>query len=199
VYAVTAYILNLGGIVGDDFVLSDRNMKEVQARLPNRSGMTRNHGLWDARGKPDVTSAACMKNCASAVRITSSLPDHAAGVHGNLAAQMREYGPVRGQQVASKGPAGPAPGARAAAGTGKALVSQAGCLACHGYTSKIVGPGFNEIAGRYSGQADAEPKLIQKVKQGGSGTWGAVPMPPQPQVKEEDIAAMVRWIANGAK
>lgn len=213
VYAVTAYILNLGGIVPDDFVLSDRNMGEVQARLPNRNGMTRSHGLWDVRGKPDVANQACMNNCATAVTITSSLPGHAAGAHGNLAAQMREYGPVRGQHVAAKSADKPAdksaaaaqPEAKltvarspAAAGRGKTLVGEAGCLACHGFNNRIVGPGFNEIAGKYRGQHGVESKLIKKVKQGGSGAWGAVPMPPQSQLRDEDIAAMVRWIYNGA-
>jgi cytochrome c len=201
VYAVTAYILNMGGIVPDDFVLSDRNMKDVQARLPNRNGMTRAHGLWEVRGKPDVANTACMNNCAAAVRITSSLPEHAEDAHGNLATQMREYGPVRGQTTATRvvaQQAAPAPAARPAAGA-KTVVDRAGCLGCHGYTNKIVGPGFAEIAAKYSGQDGVEGKLIQKVKQGGSGAWGSVPMPPQAQVKDEDIAAVVRWIANGAK
>jgi cytochrome c len=201
VYAVTAYLLNLGGIVGDDFVLSDRTMKEVQGRLPNRNGMTRDHGLWNVRGTPDVNNVACMNNCASAVKITSSLPDHAAGAHGDLAAQMRTYGPVRGVTVASL-VATPSAGRAAttqAGASGKVLVDQSGCLACHGYTNKVVGPGFNEIAGKYNGQDGVEAKLVAKVKNGGSGTWGAVPMPAQPQLKDEDIASIVRWIANGAK
>src|SRR5690606_203845 len=60
VYAVVAYILNMGGIVDDDFVLSDRNMAEVQARLPNRDGTTFHRGMWDVDGKPDVQGDACM-------------------------------------------------------------------------------------------------------------------------------------------
>src|SRR5512132_591706 len=63
VYAVVAYLLNLGDILPDDFVLSDRNIAQVQARLPNRNGMTRDHGLWDLKGKPDVANAPCMKDC----------------------------------------------------------------------------------------------------------------------------------------
>lgn len=98
VYAVTAYILNLGGIVPDDFVLSNENMEEVQRRLPNRNGMTRDHGLWDIRGGPDVNSAACMKDCPLETRIVE-LPDAARGTHGNLAEQNRLIGPVRGQKT----------------------------------------------------------------------------------------------------
>lgn len=99
VYAVTAYILNLGDIVPDDFVLSDKNMAEVQQRLPNRNGMTRNHGLWDIKGKPDVKSVACMKNCPVEMKVISALPDQARGAHGNLADQNRLIGPVRGQKT----------------------------------------------------------------------------------------------------
>jgi S-disulfanyl-L-cysteine oxidoreductase SoxD len=66
VYAVTAYLLNLGGVLPDDFVLSDANIAEVQARMPNRNGMTTDHGLWPGKGmgnggKPDVKAVACMK------------------------------------------------------------------------------------------------------------------------------------------
>ncbi|HWI13675.1 MAG TPA: c-type cytochrome [Burkholderiales bacterium] len=200
VYAVTAYILNLGGIVGDDFVLSDGNIKEVQARMPNRNGMTRTHGLWDVGGKPDVSNTACMKNCAAAVKVTSSLPDHAVGAHGDLAAQMRTYGPVRGQHIVTVAavPAATPQSSPQVSTQGKELVSRSGCLACHGVSNKIVGPGFNEIAGKYRGQDGMLNRLVEKVKKGGSGAWGAVPMPPQPQLKDEDVALMVRWIANGA-
>ena len=96
VYALTAFILSLGRIVPEDFVLSDRNIGEVQKRLPNRDGMMRMPGLWNAHGRGDVRNAACMKDCAVGVKIVSSLPDHARGTHGNLAEQNRPVGPVRG-------------------------------------------------------------------------------------------------------
>lgn len=60
----------------------------------------------------------------------------------------------------------------------------------------MVGPSYKEVAAKYSGQPDAEPKLIQKVKNGGQGVWGQVPMPPNPQVKDEDIKTMVSWILS---
>ena len=201
VYAVTAYILNLGGIVPDDFVLTDRNIREVQARLPNRNGMTRAHGLWDVRGKGDVVNTACMKNCTAVVKITSSLPAHAEDAHGDLAQQMRSYGPFRGRQtVAAQNAGRAAPQAQGEGGVrGRMLIGQSGCLACHGYTNKIVGPGFNEIAGKYRGREGAESKLAAKVRNGGGGVWGPVAMPPQPQLADDDIKAMVQWIAGGAR
>jgi cytochrome c len=115
VYAVVAYLLHLGDILPADFVLSDRNMAEVQQRLPNRNGVTREHGLWDVRGKPDVANAACMKNCGAEPRIASSMPEHARDSHGNLAEQMRPVGPVRGITVTE---AREAPGKAAAVGSG---------------------------------------------------------------------------------
>jgi cytochrome c551/c552 len=96
VYAVTAYILNLADVVPADFTLSDRSMAQVQARLPNRDGKLFWDGLWDVRGKGDVANIACMQACAGEVAVTSSLPPHARDSHGQLAAQHRLVGGVRG-------------------------------------------------------------------------------------------------------
>ena len=103
VYAATAYVLSLGAIVPDDFVLSDKNIGEVQKRLPNRNGMTRAHGLWDIRGKPDVKNVACMKDCPTEGKIASTLPARARGANGNLADQNRPYGAIRGQETLELG------------------------------------------------------------------------------------------------
>lgn len=96
VYAVTAYILNLAHVVPDDFVLSDANMAEVQARLPNRDGKKFYQPMWDVSAAPDVQGDACMSNCEVKGEITSRLPPHARDAHGNLAAQSRIVGPIRG-------------------------------------------------------------------------------------------------------
>lgn len=114
VYAVTAYLLNLGGILADDAVLSQANIGQVQQRLPNRHGMSLDHGLWPAArapgaqqggigngGVPDVRATACMTACAAEPKIVSSMPDHARNAHGNLAAQNRGFGAQRGVQTAS--------------------------------------------------------------------------------------------------
>ena len=95
VYAVTAYLLNLGDIVADDFVLSDQNIASVQATLPNRNGKTTQHGLWHVNGKPDTQNTACMVNC-GAGKVVSTMPDYAQDAHGNLADQNRTFGPYRG-------------------------------------------------------------------------------------------------------
>ncbi len=79
------------------------------------------------------------------------------------------------------------------------LAADNGCMACHGTASKIVGPGYNEVAAKYKGQADAESKLVAKLKAGGQGVWGAIPMPAQTQLKDEDARRLVKWILSGAK
>lgn len=120
VYAVTAYLLNLGGIVPDDFTLSDRHMAQVQAQLPNRNGTTTAHGLWPGRGlgnggKPDVQAVACMKDCVKEPRVISALPEFARNSHGNLAEQNRRFGAQRGADTAGPPPPSLAASAAAAA------------------------------------------------------------------------------------
>jgi cytochrome c len=74
------------------------------------------------------------------------------------------------------------------------LLQKSGCTTCHGIDKKIVGPAYKDVAAKYKGDKAAEARLIDKVKKGGTGAWGQVPMPPNPQVKDEDIATMVRFI-----
>lgn len=74
------------------------------------------------------------------------------------------------------------------------LAKAKNCMACHAAANKLVGPSFKDIAGKYSGQKDAENKLSQKVVKGGSGAWGAVPMPANPQVSDAEARALVKWI-----
>jgi cytochrome c len=78
----------------------------------------------------------------------------------------------------------------------EALAKKSNCVACHSVDKKIVGPGFKEVAAKYKGDATAEEKLIAKVKQGGQGVWGPVPMPPNPQLKDEDVKTLVHWILS---
>jgi cytochrome c551/c552 len=189
VYAVVAYLLNLADIVPADFVLSDANMAEVQARLPNRNGMTRDHGLWDVRGKPDVANVACMKDCPVDDHPFSTLPPQADGTHGNLAEQNRPIGPVRGN-----GRAATAPVKVAAATAVPELARRSGCMACHAVDRRLVGPSFHDVAARYRSQPGAAERLATKVRQGGSGEWGSVPMPAHGALSESDAQSLVRWI-----
>lgn len=200
VYAVTAYILNLAEILPDDFVMSDKNIAEVQKLMPNRNGMTQNHGLWDVKGKPDTHNVACMKNCETEIRISSVLPESSRSSHGNLADQNRHFGEVRGQNTGGeKSAAADKTKAPAATVEGLALAKQFGCVACHGVNNKIVGPGFTDVAAKYKGNAGAESQLIAKIRKGGSGNWGDIPMPPQTQPSDAQLKTVVDWILKGAK
>ena len=74
------------------------------------------------------------------------------------------------------------------------LMKKSGCIACHSIDKKVVGPAYKDVAAKYKGDKTAEAKLVAKVKAGGQGVWGNVPMPPNAAVKDEDIKTLVRWI-----
>lgn len=76
----------------------------------------------------------------------------------------------------------------------KQLVKQRGCLACHAVDKKLVGPSFNEVSARYANDAKAFSRLMPKMRDGGSGKWGQVPMPPDPDTTEADRAQLISWI-----
>lgn len=77
---------------------------------------------------------------------------------------------------------------------GQELAQQKGCLACHKVDMKIVGPSFQDIAAKYKGDDSAVAMLVVKVREGGSGNWGQVPMPANPAVSEDDAKALVEWV-----
>jgi cytochrome c len=76
----------------------------------------------------------------------------------------------------------------------EAMMKKDGCAACHAVDKKIVGPAYNDVAAKYKGDAGAAAKLEAKVKAGGAGVWGPVPMPPNANVPDADIKALVGWI-----
>ncbi len=207
-YALVAFILSIGDIVPDDFVLSDANIAQVQAKMPNRNGMTKKHGLWNVKDRPDVNGSSCMNNCVPFVQIGSTLPDFARDAHGNIVDQNRLYGPYRGADT-TKPPIAKLPGSTGEglahakdthANTPKgpaALFKNENCSACHAPNAKLVGPSIADVAAKYKGQSGAQEKLMAKVKNGGSGVWGAIPMPAQAQLSDEDRAALVRWMLTG--
>ncbi len=210
VYAVTAYLLNLGGVLPADFTMSNANIAEVQARMPNRLGMRTDHALWPGAdigtaARADVTAAACIDDCGGPARVSSALPDFARNAHGNLAEQNRLVGAQRGADTTR--PPGSAPAAvgpavadnskdakRMAA---KALLQQYNCLACHDLARKLVGPGFAEVARKYAGRQDAASYLAARITAGSNGVWGPVPMPAQ-EVPAADLTTIANWLASGA-
>ncbi len=207
-YAVVAFILSLGEIVPDDYVLSDKNIADV--KMPNRNGMTRKHGFWNVKDAPDVNGNSCMHNCVPFVQIGSTLPDFARNAHENIAEQNRLYGPYRGADT-TKPPIKQLPGAsgeglahaadtHAASSKGPAaLFKNENCSACHAQNAKLVGPSIVDISKKYEGQSGALEKLMAKVKAGGAGVWGSIPMPPQAQLSDEDRKSLVSWVLSGGK
>ncbi len=74
------------------------------------------------------------------------------------------------------------------------LAKSKNCMACHAVGNKVVGPSYKDVAAKYAGQKDAESMLVGKVLKGGSGVWGAVPMPANPQVSPAEAQTLVKWI-----
>ena len=228
VYAVTAFLLSLAEVVPDNYVLSDKNIAEVQKRMPNRNGMSTQHSMWPGNEfggvkKADTNNTACTSNCATDPKVASFLPDFARNQHGNLAEQNRLVGPQRGAdttrpEVRTLGgsrtvalAAIPAPNAApavtatkaapAVSGSGSsdgkaaiALTQQNACVACHAMDTKLLGPSFSAIAQKHAGKVDY---LASKIKGGGSGVWGAIPMPAQ-TLTESDAKSIAAWLAAGA-
>ncbi len=82
----------------------------------------------------------------------------------------------------------------AMADAGMDLAKAKNCLACHAVSTKLVGPAYKDVAAKYAGQKDAEAKLVTKVIKGGSGAWGAIPMPANPQVTDAEAKTLVKWV-----
>jgi cytochrome c len=76
------------------------------------------------------------------------------------------------------------------------LATKSGCTACHAVDKKVVGPSYKEVAAKYKGDKNAQAKLEEKVKKGGQGVWGQVPMPPNSFVSDADIKTLVKWVLS---
>jgi S-disulfanyl-L-cysteine oxidoreductase SoxD len=233
VYAVTAYMLNLGNVVPADFTLSDKNMVDTQKKLPNRLGKTTAHAMWPSAelggsAKPDVQGSTCLVNCATSPAVASLIPDYARDAHGNLADQSRKLGGSRGAStlktsaadlnnaknsaVAQVSTAQPAiksvvDGTAASAGAGASAAAPStadvmptlqkyACVACHAMDAKLVGPSFKDIVAKQGARADAQAYLAGKIKAGGSGVYGAIPMPAQ-SLSDAESQQLARWLLQG--
>jgi cytochrome c len=85
-----------------------------------------------------------------------------------------------------------------AASAGLTIARSNACMGCHAVDRKLVGPSFQQIAARYKGDPNAQAKLQGKVRDGGSGVWGAIPMPSHPGMSNADIKTVVEWVLAGA-
>ena len=76
------------------------------------------------------------------------------------------------------------------------LAQKKSCLACHATDKKVIGPSYKDVAAKYAGQKDAVAKLAEKIQKGGSGVWGQVPMPANPQVNADEAKQLATWVMS---
>lgn len=74
------------------------------------------------------------------------------------------------------------------------LAKAKNCMACHALDKKLVGPAYKDVAAKYASDKDAAAKLAKKIREGGTGVWGQVPMPANPQVSEADALTLAKWV-----
>ncbi len=80
------------------------------------------------------------------------------------------------------------------AADGHAIAQKNNCFACHAVAQKLVGPSFKSVAEKYKGNSQAEAMLMEKVRNGGQGVWGSIPMPAQPALSDADLKTVVDWV-----
>ncbi len=76
----------------------------------------------------------------------------------------------------------------------QALAQKSACMSCHQLAKKVVGPSYQDVAKKYKGDAKAADHIVTVIKKGGKGVWGPVPMPPHPQVSDENAKKLADWI-----
>jgi cytochrome c551/c552 len=157
--------------------LADVEVQRAVAYMANRSGAN-----FKEPAAPSATAA--MAASAAAVPAVSSSAAPTAATPSGVTPAATTVAP-------SATPSASGPLDMAA---GQAQMQKNGCGACHAVDKKIVGPAYQDVAAKYKGDAGALAKLSQKVKTGGAGVWGPVPMPPNPQVADADIKTLVSWI-----
>jgi cytochrome c len=120
--------------------------------------------------------------------------------------QQQQQQPAGEQQQPAQQPAGeqkPAeqpkseakPAQTTVAADAEALAKAKGCNACHDINAKKVGPSYKDMAKKYAGKPDAVAYLSERIKKGGAGVWGNVPMPPQ-NVTDEEAKKLAEWVLS---
>lgn len=116
-----------------------------------------------------------------------------------LGAVGRGWAVVAGGVVVAAAAAGWSGAVWAASGpAGFEIAKQNACLGCHTVDRKLVGPAFRDIASKYKGDGVAQGRLEKKVRDGGAGVWGVIPMPSHPRMSDADIHTVVAWVLAGA-
>jgi cytochrome c len=81
-----------------------------------------------------------------------------------------------------------------AANASEDLFKKSGCISCHAVDKKLVGPALKEVAAKYKTQKGADTMLAGKIKKGGAGVWGVIPMPPNAAISDEDALVLSKWV-----
>lgn len=146
-------------------------------------------------GNPDLSdyevarAVVYMANQAGAKFKEPAAPEEAAAPASTAAAA-----PAPASAAAAPAPAPVLAAAPAAGVNANELLQKYSCLACHAIDKKVIGPAYKDVAAKYAGDKEATTRLAHKVKAGGSGVWGQIPMPPNPQVADSDLQAMIKYI-----
>ncbi|HEX3138024.1 MAG TPA: c-type cytochrome [Casimicrobiaceae bacterium] len=182
--------------------LSDIEVESALVYMANRSGANYK--------EPAATTAAAAAPAAAppAAAAPAAAPQAVAAPAASGAATAAAAAPAAAGAASAAAAATPpaaaaAPAAKVGASldlqSGQAMMQKYGCAACHAIDKPVVGPAYSQVAAKYRGDKSAATKLEQKVKAGGSGVWGAVPMPPNATVPDADIKALVSWILTLGK
>ena len=83
-----------------------------------------------------------------------------------------------------------------AAQANEALAQKNNCLGCHAVANKLVGPAYKDVAAKYAGQADAQARVMESIRNGSAGKWGELPMPPHPKLSDADLKKLASWVLN---
>ena len=166
--------------------LTDVEVQRAVVYMANRSGANfKEPAAPSATASPPAATATAVPAAAVPAPSSSAAPAAASA----SATGVTPAATTGGAPSATASASGPLDMA-----AGQALMQKDGCGACHAVDKKIVGPAYQDVAAKYKGDAGALAKLSQKVKTGGAGVWGPVPMPPNPQVADADIKTLVSWI-----
>ena len=168
--------------------LADIEVQRAVVYMTNRSGANFKEPPAPAAAPSTATPQAAIASAAPAAAGAAS-PSSTAPATGSTSAAGATPAAATAAPSATAKASGPLDLAAA-----QAMMQKDGCGACHAVDKKIVGPAYQDVAAKYKGDAGALAKLTQKVKAGGVGVWGPVPMPPNSWVADGDIQALVTWI-----
>lgn len=173
--------------------LSDIEVERAVVYMANRSGATFK--------EPAATTPASAAPAAAAAAVPASTAPAAPapGAPAAAAPATATSAVAAAPPAATAGAPATKAGAALDLASGQAMMQKDGCAACHAVDKTIVGPAYNQVAAKYRGDKTAAARLEQKVKTGGSGVWGPVPMPPNSAVPDADIKALVSWILTLGK